>query len=62
LDKARELLLFSDLHVSLKGVQASFHLNLVHMGIENFSITDQKVAHEHSLAKLLTTGWSMDES
>ena len=62
LDEARELLLFSNLHVSIEAVQAPFHFNLVHVSVENLPITDHKVAHEHPLAKLLAASGSVDES
>ena len=52
LDEPGELLLFSDLDVPIKVMQISFRLNLLHVQIEDFSITHLILAHENALAKL----------
>ena len=61
LDEAGELLLFSDLHWSVKVLKTSLHLDMIHVQIENISIFHHVVTHEHSLPELLETRRCMNE-
>lgn len=62
LDKAGELLLFSDLNISLEGVKRSLHLDLLHVEIEDFLVTHLVVSHKYSLTKLSNQSWGMDQT
>ncbi len=62
LDKAGKLLLFSDLNISLEGVKRTFHLDLLHVEIEDFLVTHLVVAHKYSLTKFSHQSWGMDET
>lgn len=53
LHELREFLLLSDLHVAIEGVKATLLFDLVHVQVEDVTVTNHVVSHKDSLPELL---------
>ena len=61
LNEAREILLLPHFNLSIEGLMAALHLDLLHVQVKDFAVAHFIAAHEHSFSELGRHGGCVDQ-